>query len=84
MGSRSLQYMLELSKSGKKPAQDGNPSSSANDENKSEKSGGSMGLAMLANQALALEKDANNAEMSAFAGQFAALLMTMSKLSVKE
>jgi hypothetical protein len=74
-------YMLELSKSGTKPAQGENPSPSANDE---KKPGGSVGLATLANQALALEKDTDDPETSALAGQFAALLAAMSKLLVNE
>ena len=48
------------------------------------KSSGNVGLAALATQALALEKETDNAETSAFAGQFAALLLAMSKASLKE
>ena len=74
---------MELAKSGKKQSQGGNPSTNANADKKSE-SGGSVGLAALATQALALEKETEDAETSAFAGQFAALLLAMSKSSVKE
>jgi hypothetical protein len=38
----------------------------------------------LATQALALEKENNNAETSAFEGQFTALQLAMSKASLKE
>ena len=76
--------MLKLVLSGKKPAQGGNPSLSANDDKKSEKSGGNVGLAALATQALALEKETDNAETPAFAGQFAALMLAMSKASLKK
>jgi hypothetical protein len=75
--------MMELARSGKKQPQGGNPSTNANADKKSE-SGGSVGLAALATQALALEKETDNAETSAFAGQFAALLLAMSKLLLKE
>ena len=73
--------MLELAKSGKKPAQDKNPFANTNEE---KKTGGSMGLAMLADQAVALEKDTDNTETSAFTGQFTALLLAMSEASLKE
>ena len=76
--------MAELALSGKKPAKGGNPSTNANADKKSETSGGNVGLAALATQALALEKETDNAETSAFAGQFAALLLAMSQASLKE
>ena len=76
-------YMVELAKSGTNHSQGGNPSNTANADKKSEV-GGSVGLAALAAQALALETETDNAETSAFAGQFAALLLAMSKSSLKE
>ena len=69
-------YMLELEKSGKKIAQDRNLSASTNDE---KKTGGSMGLATLAARASAFEKDTDDAEKSAFTGQFYTLLSAMLK-----
>ena len=73
-------YMIELSRSGKMPAQDGNPSTRSG-ENK--KLGGIMGLATLAAQAMAFEKDTDNAETSVFTGKFDALLTAISKMTVK-
>ena len=76
-------YMQELAKSGKKQSPGGSQTTNAGADKKSE-SGGSVGLAALATQALALEKETEDAETSAFAGQFAALLLAMSKSSLKE
>ena len=73
--------MIELSRSGKKPAHDWNPSSSSEE---TKKAGGSMGLFTLALQASAFDKDTDDAETSAFTGQFAALLTAMSKMTVKD
>ena len=60
-------YMQELARSGKKQTPGGNQTANAEADKKSE-GGGSVGLAALAAQASALEKECDNAETSAFAG----------------
>ncbi len=53
--------------------------------NSSEKftAGGNVGLSMMAKQAQEFEKATENPETAAFAGQFAAMLLAMSKMSPK-
>ena len=46
-------------------------------------SGGTAGLSSLAQHALAFERETENPEAAAFAGQFAAMLSAMAEMSLK-
>ena len=76
--------MLELAKLGKKSPYTGKPSANKNEEKKPASSGSNVGLALMAGQALAFEKETGNPEAAAFAGQFAAMLAAMFKMLLKD